>query len=144
MPDLTDLTVLEELDHDECLKLLATMSIGRVAIVVDDRGPLVVPVNYTLVGEVVVFRSGAGSKLRALRDTPLSFQVDLIDPSHRTGWSVLIRGIAHEATDPRDEPSEADPWAPGDKQHWIRVVPTSVTGRRIRLPDVWLDPRGYL
>ena len=55
--------MLEELEHDECLKLLATMSIGRVAIVIDDRGPLVVPVNYALDGDVVVFRSGAGSKL---------------------------------------------------------------------------------
>ena len=97
------------------------------AIVIDDHGPLVVPVNYALDGDVVVFRSGAGSKLRALRDAPLSFQVDLIDPSHRTGWSVLIRGTAHEATDARDA-FRVDPWAPGAKQHWIRVV-------RPRSPD---------
>ena len=65
MPDLSDATALEELAHDECLKLLATMSIGRVAIVIDDRGPLVVPVNYALDGEIVVFRTGAGSKRHA-------------------------------------------------------------------------------
>ncbi|MEY2462896.1 MAG: uncharacterized protein QOH64_1034 [Acidimicrobiaceae bacterium] len=135
---------LEELDREECLKLVGSLSIGRLAVTVEEYdAPLVVPVNYVLDGEVVVFRSGPGSKLRALRDTPVSFQVDLIDPFHRTGWSVLIRGVAREATDREVEHLVVETWAPGDKHHWIRVLPTVVTGRTIQLPDVPWESRGY-
>jgi nitroimidazol reductase NimA-like FMN-containing flavoprotein (pyridoxamine 5'-phosphate oxidase superfamily) len=140
----TDEATLDELEHDECITLVRSMSIGRLAVAVDERGPLVVPVNYVLDGEVVVFRSGPGSKLYALRDTPVSFQVDSIDPFHRTGWSVLIRGVAHEVTEKEVEHLDVEPWGPGAKRHWIRLLPTSVTGRNIRLPDLPGDTRGYL
>jgi nitroimidazol reductase NimA-like FMN-containing flavoprotein (pyridoxamine 5'-phosphate oxidase superfamily) len=135
---------LEELEHDECLALVGSMSIGRLAVAVEDAPPLVVPVNYVLDGEIVVFRTGPGTKLFALRDTPVSFQVDLIDPFHRTGWSVLIRGVAYEAIDREVAHLVVEPWAAGDKRHWIRVLPTAITGRRIRLPDVQWETRGYL
>jgi nitroimidazol reductase NimA-like FMN-containing flavoprotein (pyridoxamine 5'-phosphate oxidase superfamily) len=143
MHDAMDLGALEELEHDECLKLVSSMSIGRIAVALDDAAPLVVPVNYVLDGDVVVFRSGPGSKLHALRDQPVSFQVDLIDAFHRTGWSVLIRGLAQEATAHEVEHLIIEPWAPGDKQHWIRVLPVSITGRTIRLPDVPWSTFGY-
>jgi hypothetical protein len=97
-----------------------------------------------LEGDVIVFRSGSGSKLHALRDMPVSFQVDSFDPFHRTGWSVLIRGVAHEAIERDVEHLVVEPWAPGDKRHWIRVLPTAITGRNIRLADLPWDTRGYL
>lgn len=31
-----------------------------------------------------------------------------------------------------DEIGRVDPWAGGDKAHWMRLVPDRVTGRRIR------------
>ena len=139
-----DLGGLDELDHEECLRLVASMSIGRLAVQVEDAPPLVVPVNYVLDGEIVVFRSGGGTKLRALRDTGVSFQVDFIDPFHRTGWSVLIRGVAEEVTDHQVRHLTVEAWAPGDKHHLIRVLPISVTGRRIRLPELPCDRRGSL
>ena len=132
-PDSNEAT-LDELDHDECLHLVSSLSVGRVAVAAEGAPPLVVPVNYVLDGEVIVFRSGAGSKLHALRDEPISFQVDLIDPVHHTGWSVLIRGIAYEAAAREVAHLKIEPWPPGAKHHWIRLLPTSVTGRRIRPP----------
>jgi nitroimidazol reductase NimA-like FMN-containing flavoprotein (pyridoxamine 5'-phosphate oxidase superfamily) len=144
MPIDTETTALEELEHEECLRLVASMSIGRVAVTVEGAPPLVVPVNYALDGEVVVFRSGPGTKLHASRETPVSFQVDQIDPFHRTGWSVLIRGVAYQATQREITHLVIEPWASGDKHHWIRVLPTAITGRRIRLPEVPWDTRGYL
>lgn len=140
----TETPALEELERDECLKLIASKSIGRLGVTVDERGPLVVPVNYLLDGELVVFRSGPGSKLHALRDTPVSFQVDSIDPFRRAGWSVLIRGVAQEVTEREVEHLLVEPWAPGDKHHWIRVLPTAITGRNIRLVELPWDTRGYL
>ena len=133
-------TTLEPLTREECLELLATASVGRVAVALPGGAPLVLPVNFVLDGEVVVFRSDPGSKLDALREHPASFQVDSIDPLHRTGWSVLIQGFAYE-TSPADV--ELEPWDAGPKAHWVRIFPGGITGRRITLPNVELDPRGY-
>ena len=135
---------LDELEHEECLRLVGSMAIGRLAIEVEDASPRVVPVNYVLDGEIVVFRTGPGTKLRALRDTPVSFQVDFFDPFHRSGWSVLISGVAEEVPDRQVAHLLVESWVPGDKHHWIRVLPTAVTGRRIRLPEVPWDRRGYM
>ena len=135
---------LEDLTREECLQLLASQSVGRVAVPTPDGSPLVVPVNYVLDGEVVVFRSDPGSKLFALRQHPISFQIDAVDPFRRAGWSVLVQGVAYEATPLEVEHLTVEPWAGGDKQHWVRLVPLVVTGRRIRLPEIKRDGPGYL
>ena len=108
-----------------------------MAVALPGGPPLVLPVNFALDGDVVVFRSDPGSKLDALREHPASFQVDFVDPFHRTGWSVLIQGFAYE-TSPADV--EVDPWDGGPKAHWVRIFPGGITGRRLTLPDVELDP----
>lgn len=105
--------------------------------------PLVVPVNYTVHGEAIVFRTDPGTKLDLLREEPVSFQVDLIDPFHRTGWSVLVQGVADVATHLEID-IELESWAGGDKRHWVRVTPAAITGRRIILPDIPVECRGYL
>jgi nitroimidazol reductase NimA-like FMN-containing flavoprotein (pyridoxamine 5'-phosphate oxidase superfamily) len=144
MTDAGDLTTLEELSRDECYTLVRSASIGRLAVSYEGGAPLVVPVNYVLDDEDIVFRTGPGAKLRALRESPVSFQVDQIDPVHRTGWSVLVRGIARIATDEEIRHLVIEHWAPGDNHHWIRVLPTEITGRAIRLPEVAWETRGYL
>jgi len=132
---VVNVPLLDELSREDCLALLGLHRVGRLAVAVADSSPLVVPVNYLLDGEVVVFRSGVGSKLQALRGTPVSFQLDEFDEAHRSGWSVLVRGSAYEATHWESEHLILPTWAPGDKGHWIRIVPTAISGRRIRLPD---------
>ncbi len=131
---------LQVLTAEECLGLLATASVGRVAVALPGGPPLVVPVNYAVEADVIVFRTDPGTKLYALREHPASFQVDSIDPFHRTGWSVLIQGFAYE-TSPADV--DVDPWDSGPKDHWVRIFPGAITGRRILLPPTELDPRGY-
>jgi nitroimidazol reductase NimA-like FMN-containing flavoprotein (pyridoxamine 5'-phosphate oxidase superfamily) len=106
--------------------------------------PLVVPVNFVLDGSVVVFRTAGGGKVDGLRSGPISFQVDGIDPFHRTGWSVLVEGVAYEATRWEVRHLDLSPWAPGQKDRWIRLVPTSITGRRIRKEYLLFDSRGYM
>jgi uncharacterized protein len=134
---------LEEIPKAECLQLVAAFSVGRFAVAVPGSPPLVVPVNYLLDGDVIVFRSDPGSKITGLRQQPASFQIDLIDPHQRTGWSVLLQGVAYEATRTEIEHLELAPWV-GDREHWVRLVPTTVTGRRIRLAEIAADGRGYL
>ncbi|HUF31666.1 MAG TPA: pyridoxamine 5'-phosphate oxidase family protein [Acidimicrobiales bacterium] len=134
---------LEVLERAHCMELLANHRVGRVAVEVADDSPLVVPVNYLLDGEAIVFRTDMGAKVRALRQGPVSFQIDEIDPYHQTGWSVLVRGVAYEATGAEVAHLLVEPWAPGDKERWIRIVPATVTGRRIRLTGSPVDDRGY-
>jgi len=139
----TDDRTFEDLDRTACIKLLCSKRVGRVAVVVDDASPLVVPVNYTLDEETVIFRTGPGSKLAGLRTQPISFQVDDHDPYRHTGWSVLVRGVAFEfeAGDVVEDPA---PWAPGEKPHWVQVIPMEITGRRVLWSGPAVDARGYL
>jgi len=136
--------LLVELSRDECLELLKGHRIGRFAVAVPDAAPMVVPVNYLLDGDVVVFRSGTGTKLRALRGTPVSFQIDEIDQVHQTGWSVLVRGRAYEATRWETEHLVLPTWAPGDRERWVRISADAITGRRITQADQFTDLGGYL
>jgi len=138
---------LTELEPEDCLRLVATLEVGRIAVTTDaDAPPLVVPVNYVVDGKTVVFRSDKGSKLVALRQFPASFQVDFVDPFHRTGWSVLIQGVVEEVDAEALAHLALEPWTVGAKPHWLRVVPAAVSGRRLHLPLFAgaTDARGYL
>jgi uncharacterized protein len=124
-----------ELTRSECFELLAREHLGRVAVV-DDRGPVVVPVNFVLDRHVVVFRTDEGTKLDvASRGSRVAFEVDGSDAVAHTGWSVLIRGEAVEVTDPAESARlrklPLTPWAPGPKARYVRILPAALTGRWI-------------
>lgn len=140
---MTPLPELVEIGVEACFDLLGRATVGRIAVNVDNLGPLVVPVNFTLDGEIVVFRTDEGTKLRLLAAGPVSFQIDSFDHGHRTGWSVLVRGIAHEADDWEVRHLDVQPWADGEKAHWVRLVPGVVTGRRIAPAELPFDDRGF-
>ena len=128
---------LERIGREECLRLLAGEQIGRVGVVAG-RVAHVVPVNYVLDGEAVVFRTSVGTKLYGATHGPVTVEVDQIDPLTCSGWSVVVRGIAHEVTD-ADEVGfrerlwslTVEPWAPGDRPYYLRVPAELVTGRRV-------------
>lgn len=123
---------LVELTRDECLALLATQSVGRVAVAQGLVGPLVVPVNYVVEGASIFFLSGYGAKLRAALFRPVSFQVDAIDPATHTGWSVLVRGRAEEVHRRHAGGSLPTPWATGEKPYLVRIPIRAISGRRLR------------
>jgi nitroimidazol reductase NimA-like FMN-containing flavoprotein (pyridoxamine 5'-phosphate oxidase superfamily) len=126
-----------ELDSDECYRLLATHEIGRLGVVAGHY-PLIFPVNYALDRGVIVVRTHPGTKLTAAGHANVTFEVDEIDRKTRTGWSVLVRALAEELTSAhgddlaeRTRAAGADPWAPGEHQRWMRIIPQAVSGRRI-------------
>ena len=129
---------LEVLDAEECYRLLRTQQVGRIGLVA--RGnPLVLPVNYGLDGDVLVLRTGQGPLLEAADHANVAFEVDEFDAVSRSGWSVLVRGLAEEVTGAhreelvaRTRASGVQPWAPGERGHWVRVIPQGISGRRIR------------
>lgn len=137
------MTTVEVLTREDCLALLRTASVGRLAVTVDDGAPLVVPVNYVLDGDVIVFRTAQGSKLDALHRRAVSFEVDFIDPFRRTGWSVLVQGHAHDALHWEVDHISVDSWA-GDVPFCVRIEPESITGRRLPPDEFVSDGRGYL
>lgn len=137
-----------EITQHECMELLAANHFGRVAVN-DDDGPVVLPVNYLLDGDSVLFRSGVGTKLEAgVRGSPASFEIDAIVERTRTGWSVLARGTLTDVYDPDElERARRLPVAPftgGDRPYYLRLLIYRVSGRRIVLPegvpDSWYRP----
>ena len=125
----------EALDEEECLTLLSQRTIGRVALTMKAM-PVVLPVNYCFIDGAIAFRTGDGVKLTAAtQNAVVAFQVDDIDPVTHTGWSVLALGIARALTTPADlawaETLPLRPWAPGSKDHVVRLVPEFLSGRRI-------------
>jgi nitroimidazol reductase NimA-like FMN-containing flavoprotein (pyridoxamine 5'-phosphate oxidase superfamily) len=132
---------LEELGRQDCLNLLATASVGRVGFIVDGK-PEVLPVNYGLDGDTVVFRTAEGSALNHASLSVIAFEVDHIEETTRSGWSVVVQGVAQSMGDALDATSErlrrleVITWAPGTRQRWFRVTPDRITGRRLRVsPD---------
>src|SRR5436189_6350012 len=113
--------------------MMGTGAVGGLAMGMPDGFPLIVPVNFMLAGETVVFRTGAGTKLGNLQQK-VSFEVDHLDAQSRSGWSVLVRGTVYEATHWEVDHLVLDPWTGGRKTHWLRILPAEITGRRIVLP----------
>jgi uncharacterized protein len=131
----TDHAGLEILPFDECLRLLASVPVGRVGFFAD--GELVVlPVNHVIDGQDPVFRTAHGSKLSAAEGQNLAaFEADHYDEQARTGWSVLVIGRAEvvydEAEVQRLNRRGLHPWVTAvQRPFWIRIRATSVSGRR--------------
>ena len=128
---------LESLSREDCLRLLAAEEVGRFVAIVGGR-PFVVPVNYVLDGERIVFRTDRGTKLTAAEGALVAFEIDSIDRETKTGWSVVVNGQASEMST-FDGPARVEPlrdmgvdaWAGGDKLHWVAIYPHTITGRRI-------------
>jgi len=131
----TDHAGLETLPFDLCLRLLTSVPIGRVGFYADGEVVLL-PVNHAMDGQDVVFRTAGGSKLTAAEEQDLvSFEADDYDLQTRSGWSVLVTGRAmvvyDEAEVKRLNRLNLHPWATTvDHPFWVRIRPTSVTGRR--------------
>jgi len=132
--------VMEELDENECLRLIGQGGIGRIAYV-GRFGPAVLPVNYKLQGGAIVFRTAENGPLDgdlrtgiANADYKVAFEIDDIDLATERGWSVLLQGPAHHVQRAELDAARGagvEPWAPGDRELFVRIVPSRITGRRV-------------
>jgi uncharacterized protein len=125
---------LRELAERECLELLASRVIGRVAVVVEGEAR-VFPVNYLLDGRAIVFRTDEGTKLDAAHAGAVgTFEVDDSDLLYHTGWSVMAKGRLEAVTDQHElrrmQCLPVRAWG-RDGQHWVRMPIEAVSGRRI-------------
>ena len=119
---------------DEALALLRTRPVGRLVYVVDGEAK-VVPLNYLVHRRTITFRTAYSVLLHDIEQRPVLFEVDYSDNARREGWSVIVHGVAEEIW----RPEELDvarrlplrPWAPGNRDHYVRILSTGITGRRI-------------
>jgi len=126
-----DRTGIEVIDRDGCLRLVGARRVGRLGIVVGGE-PVILPVNYAVDGESIVFRSAPGAKLDMGPRAPACFEIDEFDDAMQAGWSVLIAGRLEEIDEGEAGGLDVTPWAPGPRDHWMRLVPRRISGRRVR------------
>lgn len=120
------------LSETECWNLLSSVALGRLITSVDGQ-PDVFPVNFVVQHKTVLFRTAEGTKLvSAAINNNVLFEAD--DHGVTQAWSVILRGTARTLrTD--EEIQEAEraqllPWTATIKQHFVRVRPLSISGRR--------------
>lgn len=126
---------LYTLTAEECYDLLSPGGVGRVAFTAAD-GPVVLPVNYVMADQTVVFRTAPDTLLAGYLDGPAGFEVDRLDEVLSQGWSVLVTGRAVRVTSEAEvrhleQHADIRPWAVGARDVYVRIIPRRITGRRI-------------
>lgn len=119
------------LDTDECRHLLRGGKVGRISWSAGEAGQLILPVNYVVADGTVLFRTSPHAVLAQLSEgCEVAFQVDDYDESAANGWSVLVQGHTELYGEERLNPVP-DPWAPGQRNLVIAVVPRRYSGRAV-------------
>jgi uncharacterized protein len=121
-------TVLSE---DESWRRLGSAPLGR--LVTSFAGePEIFPVNYVVQERTVLFRTSEGTKLfSAVANSTVVFEAD--DHNIAEGWSVIVRGRAKmlrtDAEIQEAERAHLTPWTATPKTHYVRLIPSEITGR---------------
>lgn len=120
--------------RDRCLALLEAAEFGRLAFNNGD-GPTIRPVNHRVMQETIIVRTTPDSPAAALSGHKVAFEVDQIDASTHSGWSVVATGTATPITD-IDEIVAAShprrrPWAEGDRGQFLKVTIDEINGREL-------------
>ncbi|HEY8983123.1 MAG TPA: pyridoxamine 5'-phosphate oxidase family protein [Streptomyces sp.] len=127
---------LVELSREEALGLLAGVSIGRVGFT-HQALPVIRPVNHLVTdsGDIVI-RTHAGAALLAgaAASEVVVYEADRIDENTRTGWSVMVTGMAGRVTEPRElsaYQAALTPWIGRETEHVVCIRAEWVTGYRL-------------
>lgn len=129
---------LVQLSTEECLTLLGTTTVGRLAFV-DDEGQQLIPVNFALIDGTIFFRTAPGGVLAGLADghDDIAFGVDHHEDLYRDGWNVTVRGSVAAVQDAETVETVLShgrlrPWAGGERPVVMGVTIRSVDGRRVK------------
>jgi len=127
---------LQPLDQAQALALLAGAAVGRIAFVSGGRAEIR-PVNHALVDGYLVLGSHVGTALvDAVRPgrVPVAYEVDELNAAERSGWSVLVRGLAGLVLDDAELDRYAPlvrPWIDQPMDQIVRIEVQLVTGFRL-------------
>ena len=127
---------LRELSAEECRRLIQEGGVGRVAFR-SSKGLEIVPVNFQLFGDSIVFRTAPYTEL-GLHGPGANavFEVDELDAGQQTGWSVVARGQLHVVTDAEENSAirlgeDLQPRASGVRRLYLQLPWRELTGRRL-------------
>jgi len=123
---------VKDISPEECQSLLGSGQVGRIAFT-DPDGPVVLPVNYVMVGGCVFVATSPYSTLaRHAISAAVSFEIDDIDEFTESGWSVLVRGRT-SVVERRDlvDVELPQPWAEGIRTLVLKISPAEISGRRL-------------
>ena len=127
---------LMELSYSQCRDLLAAGVFGRVGVCTPQR-PLILPVNYSIVGEAIIFRTTPyGVVAHHDWNSQIAFEVDHVDYADHKGWSVLATGRGERVEDPADLAEikrtwDPRPWARGTRPLYVKLAWEELSGRRL-------------
>jgi len=127
---------ITRLDESLTRERLRRARVGRVGFVDGDQ-PMILPVNIAVDDQGIAFRTAVDSPLAALDGRRVAIEVDGYDPATRSGWSVLVLGVARDVTEAADPGAVAarrmpvDSWAPGPRDRVVIVLPLSISGRSV-------------
>jgi uncharacterized protein len=130
--DETPVRTFGPLTQSECLDLLESHSLGRLAWQAADSQQ-VRPINYVFRSGAVYFRTSPQGILSELvRPADVALEVDDLDHDKRTGWSVIVYGRAKAVAAlevlAQWETDDLVPWAPGVRNLFIQITPSRITG----------------
>jgi nitroimidazol reductase NimA-like FMN-containing flavoprotein (pyridoxamine 5'-phosphate oxidase superfamily) len=126
----------QELSYTKCRQLLGGGVFGRVAVCTPN-GPRILPVNYSVVSESVIFRTSASGVVGTHDwETPIAFEVDHVDYADHKGWSVVATGRGKRVEDAEElahirRTWDPRPWAGGSRPLYVRLPWDELTGRRL-------------
>lgn len=132
-----ELRRLEELSPQESMRLLSSVSLGRIVFTARAL-PAIRPVNHVVDGDNIIIRADGGasivSELKSEPGSVVAYEADSIDAAERLGWSVIVVGVAHRVIDPDEEAMyrrELRPWIHGARDQVIAIHAEMVTGFRL-------------
>ncbi|MGW3658287.1 pyridoxamine 5'-phosphate oxidase family protein [Streptomyces sp. NPDC005151] len=128
-----------ELDSDEALRLLGSVSFGRI-VFTRHALPTIRPVNHVLDNGDIVIRTHEGAALTSRaqqadgQGVVVAYEADAIDPDMHLGWSVMVTGYAHLVTEPGELAryrALLNPWVNQTMDYAVRIRPDLITGIRL-------------
>jgi uncharacterized protein len=134
---------LEHLSRGECMRLMGSVPVGRI-VYTRQALPAVELVNFALDdGDIVIKTDASGKLAAATRGAVVAFEADSVDVTGHNGWSVTVVGQSRAVADAEEirrlEQLTLEPWVPGRHDHYIRISPTIVNGRRLGIGHVTAD-----
>jgi pyridoxamine 5'-phosphate oxidase-like protein len=119
----------EWISEDRCWELLATASVGRLALSVQAL-PVILPVQYYLGGRQLAVCLGHHEiPEQDLDDAIIAFAADALDPATRSGWSVQVQG---RSTMPRQHGFDTACGRPTAGQV-VQIEPATISGHHVRM-----------
>ncbi len=122
---------------------LASVPFGRV-VFTQRALPAIRPVNHLVDDGHVIIRTDLGTAVGSVagRGTVVAYEADAIDAGTRTGWSVVVTGVARLVTEASDLARYTEllhPWVAGERNRVIRIPPDLVSGYEL-VPEAVAGP----